>query len=326
MTLSDWAEASRKRFDELPPTEAARISGRELADGALRRALQSYTSRFGERHFGPPIWEYDWDVVILLDTCRADALNAVAHEYDWLPNNVPSRKTASSWSRGWMQETFREEYSQEMAQTGHISWNGFTGFECDPDDWAILDEVWRDVWCDDLGCLPPEYVTDRALEAIHTNEADSWIVHYQQPHAPHRKLVDEVDLLTHDMVGKIGTSRTTVWDLLRSGDLSQERVWQAYLDNLRWALDDLATLLAELPEDLQVMVSADHGDLFGELGLYGHPRDIYHPDVATVPWATVDQSAVSAAEIRLDEPDYDIEAPDANTTAETRLKQLGYVE
>lgn len=32
------------------------------------------------------------------------------------------------------------------------------------------------------------------------------------------------------------------------------------------------------------MITADHGDLFGEFGQYGHPEGFVHPNLNQVPW------------------------------------------
>jgi hypothetical protein len=71
------------------------------------------------------------------------------------------------------------------------------------------------------------------------------------------------------------------------------------------------------------VITADHGELFGEMGLYGHLVGLLHPNLRKVPWVetaagdtydftpSVDLTAVSG-----DESDVDISE---------HLKDLGYL-
>ncbi|MFW6435444.1 MAG: hypothetical protein ACOCY1_03590, partial [Halovenus sp.] len=80
------------------------------------------------------------------------------------------------------------------------------------------------------------------------------------------------------------SSQSNPWILLRRGEVSVERVWDAYEANLRHVLPEVATLVENV--DGTVAVTADHGNLFGEWGLYGHPMETPVPALLRVPWAT----------------------------------------
>ena len=108
----------------------------------------------------------------------------------------------------------------------------------------------------------------------------------------------------------------TPWEYLKeTGDI--ETVWNAYLDDLRYVLDDVETLLNNVDAE-RVVISADHGDAFGEYGMYGHNTGSLHPKVRYVPWITTTAENKDTYQPRDWETSSDI-------SAEERLKQLGYI-
>jgi len=158
---------------------------------------------------------------------------------------------------------------------------------------------------------PPRYVTDRGIAIGRTNEFDRLVLHYKQPHTPFtaNALREDRDLrrYEYDWWGYLG----------ETGDY--ETVWNAYLDDLRYVLNDVAVLLENLNAGT-VAISADHGEAFGEYCEYGHHIGSLHPKVRTVPW--VETTAT-------DEGTYtsSVDPPLANKTdssVENILEALGY--
>ncbi|PTD94183.1 hypothetical protein C9439_03810 [archaeon SCG-AAA382B04] len=70
------------------------------------------------------------------------------------------------------------------------------------------------------------------------------------------------------------------------------KVKRAYQENLKLVLNDVKSNLEKvLRFKEKVVISSDHGDLFGEKGLYGHPKDSgynQHPELYHVPWLEVE--------------------------------------
>jgi hypothetical protein len=109
-----------------------------------------------------------------------------------------------------------------------------------------------------------------------------------------------------------------VFDWIIEGKVTREEGWDAYLDTLRWGLDDVALLLANLDAD-EVVITADHAELFGEWRLYGHPIRTWVPALLRVPWVRV-----SATDTGSYEPsDAVIDENDA-ADVEEQLRALGY--
>ena len=109
------------------------------------------------------------------------------------------------------------------------------------------------------------------------------------------------------------------WKNLKS-DTERDAVWESYLNELRWALDHVEVLLRNVEAD-SVAITADHGEAFGEYGVYSHPSGVPHPHVRRVPWVTC-----SAADSGEYEPN--IEPPSdrgIGGAVEDQLQKLGYL-
>lgn len=71
---------------------------------------------------------------------------------------------------------------------------------------------------------------------------------------------------------------------LRRSDLTKEKAWSLYLDNLRLVLDSAEILLENLDAE-KVVITAEHGEAFGEYGgKFGHIDGYPTPQVKKVPW------------------------------------------
>jgi hypothetical protein len=308
MTAIDWLRRTVQVAREESVRTAALTSGFELTTGVLRRL------HWRRPLYGVPVMERDWDVLVVLDGCRRDALQAVADEYDWLPDFVPTVTSRGSHSREWLHTNFRPAYAEEMAATAHLTWNTFTEYELDADDWHSLEELWRDCWDREQGCVPPRAVTDRAIQRWRRDDPDRLLLHYMQPHAPFRSL----GITATENAREAAT--VNVWDHMEDGRLSMDEGWAAYLDNLRWVLENVALLRENIDAD-RVVVTADHGECFGEFGYWEHPMGVPLPALVRVPWATTD-----ATDEGTHEPDEWGETDDDPVDVEARLSALGYRE
>lgn len=319
MSFGDWVRNTRAYVAREGVVHGGQIAASEFYQGAALRLFNQLPLS------GTPVYERDWDALIVLDACRVDALRAVADEYDWLPeaDDIGTARSCGSMSEEWMEHNFVDAYADEMAETAHVTWNAFSSHQLAAEDWRCLDEVWRDTWDDHLGCVPPEAVTDRAIAAGREHDSERLLVHYMQPHAPFRSLAEagEIEPLAHEQVGDRDSLRLTVWTCLRNGTLSRERAWEAMLDNLRWGLDEVDRLRRNLDAD-RVILTADHGDCFGEWGLYGHPRGVPVPELVRVPWVPIDarDEQTSVPDVALGK-----ESEADQGDVDERLAALGYL-
>jgi len=242
---------------------------------AYLRCLQALGRRLP---YGTDVYEREWDALVVLDACRADLLRAVAPEFD-VVGDVDTLRSVGSSSSEWLENTFRG--TPETGRTVMVTGNTWTERYLTAEAFAALDEVWKYAWDDALGTVPPAAITDRAVAHARERDPDRLVVHYMQPHHP---------FVPEPLAGDEGMARTgnhssssNPWVLLRRGDLDTGTVWTAYEANLRYVLPEVATLVENVTG--RVAITADHGNLFGEWGLYGHPMHTPVPALLRVPWA-----------------------------------------
>jgi hypothetical protein len=79
--------------------------------------------------------------------------------------------------------------------------------------------------------------------------------------------------------------------------------------------------------DNRVAITADHGNLFGEWGLYGHPMETPVPALITVPWATMTASDQQTRTPTLQPPEsLPVSRVYGDDTESEQLAALGYRE
>lgn len=289
------------------------------------------TSRWAD---GTSIYDREWDALIVLDACRVDALRAIADEFDFV-EDVNSIRSVGSTSGEWMVQTFDRRNEAAIEQTAMVTANVHSGVvlwdrlfppqyvaapvtwpawnPVDPESFALLDEVWDDQWDAVAGTVAPRSVTDRAIAAGRAGGFDRLIVHYLQPHAPYIEV---------DEAGEVSTVYREPLKSLQRGELSAETAWEAYLDTLRVVLEEIGLLLDNLDAE-RVILTADHGEAFGELGFYEHPVCCPHPVVRRVPW--VETTACDRDRHQPPQRVRTDEQTDERTTVGEQLEALGYV-
>ena len=289
--------------------------------------------------FGTNIYERDWDLAIALDACRVDTLEAVTDEYDFI-DEVSSIWSVGSTSKEWLDNTFVTDWEDEVAETAMISSNPFTNqIQSRPidylkyppirdssvrklgdillpdttllrDDFKHFDAVWEYQESEDRRYTTPQpgEVTKRAIWAGRNVDADRYVVHYMQPHAPYFGNVESGD--------ELAEYQANPFDALRNG-VSIDTVYNEYVDNLRYVLDSIETLLKNFDAE-RVVVTADHGELFDEYRLNGHSVGLPFPEVRKVPWVTT--TASDMKNINGHQPSKVVD-----TTVQAHLEELGYL-
>jgi hypothetical protein len=285
------------------------------------------------RPVGRNVYESDWDLLVVLDACRVDTLREVAPEYDFL-DEVDDVWSVGSQSAEWLAATFTESWRSEVGDTTYVSGNGYTesvfcaglrppannSVPVDLALWSVLDEsafeshvkVWETDHDDRYGSVLPTAITDHTIREGRTGDADRLVAHYTQPHLPyvgpaHREGREPTELEQRG------------YELLEEGTTSRDEVYELYRETLRWVLDDVAELLENVDAD-RVVITADHGEAFGEWFAYGHPEGFPHPAVRKVPWVET-----AATDEHTREPS--VEAPgdeSIDTAVEEHLRDLGY--
>lgn len=115
---------------------------------------------------------------------------------------------------------------------------------------------------------------------------------------------------------------------IESGEITEEKIRQAYRDNLHLVLDEVERLVVRL--DCPVVVTADHGEFLGESNRYFH-GDTHHQIVREIPWLEVADDDIGTTAIEEQYRNMDLqkmlESDDVdNKTFENRLEALGYID
>lgn len=313
----------------------------DLDDSGYRATMNALRSAFNGGYFtltsrfplGTNVFERDWDVLLVLDACRLDAMRAVAPEYDRI-DTVDSLWSVGSASHEWICKTYTTEYREIIRETALVSTNPFVPQVFDegvypPEtytvpvawpDWKVVDQtdfahlrqLHEHDQSDHFTPPPPEFVTDHAIDVGRTHDPERMVVHYFQPHTPY-------------IAGAVSEARPTTdteddpWRAIRDGRLSSDAAWDLYLDNLRLVLDSVERLCRNIDAET-VAITADHGDLFGEWGAYGHPEGFLEPNLRRVPWVET-----TATDERTSVPDVEYDEGGIDVNVENRLEELGYV-
>jgi hypothetical protein len=280
------------------------------------RVVSPIQTRLYGRDSGIDVVEESWDVLIVLDACRADLFEEVAdlETYD----SYERKESAGSATPEWTTANFG---GQALTDTTYVTGNPVVSRWVET-AFARFVEVWRDGFDRELGTVPAETVTAAAIDAHEAHPEDRLVVHYLQPHYPFVEDPelrftgfegsDEVDVPE----GQSGAS--DVWEAVGLGLVDPAVAWDAYRRNLEYVLEAIEPLVEAASG--RVVVTSDHGNLVGErirpipMKLYGHPTGIYHPDLRDVPWAVIESEHERT----------DREPTDAGV--EDKLRQLGYVE
>ena len=260
------------------------------------------------------IFEREWDTHILLDGCRVDALQLFEDEYSFL-SNINSIYSVGSSSHSWMEETFSRKYRDILKSTSYITGN-VNSKEYAPLErsFGYLDEVWKYKWNQDHGTVLAESITDRAIKVCRERHPEKLLIHYMQPHFP-----SVSDPLSYQNQIFDETSRS-IWEMLSEDEIDKVRVWKSYIENLKYVLDQVQVLLNNIDSD-QVVISADHSNLFGEWNIYGHPYNIPAPKLRRVPWVVTSASDSGRYEPTIKKPS---STESSERDVDSMLKDLGY--
>ncbi|MDZ7731069.1 MAG: hypothetical protein U5K37_09320 [Natrialbaceae archaeon] len=299
----------------------SRVFDQLILEYVLRTPLIAANS---VRTIGTNVFDREWDVLILLDTCRVDALEAVKDEYDFI-EAVDSTWSVGGGSAEWLARTFDEAHLDEIRETAFLSAQSHVQEildtkvhrtdssrplpfktlrlmpSVDIDDVGKVEYLFK---CETIGeagpyghtegNTPPRYVTDRGIAVGREGQFDRLILQYHQPHTPwfSTALAEDRELHYHEY---------DWWNYyMETGD--RESIWEAYMSDLRFVLDEVELLLENIDADT-VAISSDHGEAFGEFGVLGHNLGSIHPKVRKVPWVETSAEDTGSYEPSVEEPD-----------------------
>jgi hypothetical protein len=234
---------------------------------------------------GENIFSREWDVCILIDACRYDIFSSIADNYDYIRAHE-SFISADSMTPRWMERTFISGVENELKRTAYVCGYPFG------DEWinhSLLghyEPVYEYAWDDEVGTVHPEPVTDAALRCWRNYNFDRLLIHYMQPHVPFVHWEKRTTLKRGNFSWE-QPGREDTWHRLKKGEVTLNEVKNGYCQNLEYALDELITLVENIDSD-QAVLTSDHGNGYGEHGIYGHPMHMPFQPLREVPWATIE--------------------------------------
>ncbi|MFO7793437.1 MAG: hypothetical protein R6V35_00480 [Candidatus Nanohaloarchaea archaeon] len=210
-----------------------------------------------------------------------------------------------------------------------IEWGSSCGYEWNATEHiSNIIDVWHEGWDDELGTVTPEKMNEVVRDHMdEVEESDRTIIHYMQPHAPYitkgrgrkveqirksfkeakeegldeesgvlgavgDKIKPKFESVVEDstLAMKLGMllelNPSSLFSVGRDG--TRETLMEYYEDNLRLALEEARELSKEL--DGEVVITADHGEAFGEQGVWEHHIETHIPALVEVPWLIVEDT------------------------------------
>jgi len=224
----------------------------------------------------------DWDNLIVLDACRYDAFKKIND----IPGKLSYINSVGSSTGEWTLNTFKEKYPDVtyITTNPHISKKllpnicGFIPFE-------DLHEVHLDKWNEITQTVHPKDVVDYVNKLKVRKKR--MVIHFMQPHHPFlgKKKIEALGYVQWKYGAESDNMGDTVWDLLAKKKITREEAWEAYLSNLEMVLKYIKEMLPNLKG--KTIITADHGNCFGEYGLVCHPRGYEYPELIKVPYFEV---------------------------------------
>lgn len=268
----------------------------------------------------------EWDFLIVLDACRYDFFKRI---YDsFFEGKLEKIWSLGSETQEWLINTFKGRYDDIVYISGNPYVGSISS--CKDFNWSaknhfyqVLD-VWDERWNDRLNTVHPRDINECLRYGLSKYPTKRFIIHYIQPHAPYLnftskysrngpcqngKLVER--LLFFFRRGMVHLSRKFgpfiykrgwLWYIRKINGLTPQgemeevvrregdkKLRQTYLENLRVVLRCLAKIIKE--KDLEnVVITADHGEMLGEFGAYGHVAGLKSPLLREVPFFRVKKS------------------------------------
>jgi len=257
----------------------------------------------------------DWDNLIILDGCRYDTFQ----EYNPFSESATEGISNSSHTTDFLARNLTGDQSDTVYVTASPQVT-----KCESRFYKIV-HVWQDAWDEELRTVPPRSVTESAIEALEEYPDKRLIVHYMQPHYPFIGPTGR-DLEMHATFtgGLRKREHPSIWEMLSSGEVSEDEVKKAYEENLEIVLGEVVTLTDRI--DRKTVVTSDHGNLFGErvsplpVRIYGHPSNLPAKGLTSVPYLELEHD-----ERRSISKGGREEQEEEHEEVKSRLEDLGYV-
>ncbi|WP_193310616.1 hypothetical protein [Halorubrum halophilum] len=235
--------------------------------------------------------EEDWDNLLILDACRFDLFESIISEFQ-LDGELVRRQSRGTGSVEFLEENFNDT---PYPDTVYVTANPFVKQVLD-NVFAHTEHVWLNEWDEKSGTITPEAMYNSVIDMNEQFPNKRLMAHFMQPHHPFigetRLEADPgLEWARAKATGEESPDIKFVWEQLRNGRLSRDKVWRAYGDNLRCVLPTVRKLGENLTG--KTIVTSDHGNAFGASApilptrVYGHGQRMRISELIDIPWFTI---------------------------------------
>lgn len=290
----------------------------------IRWIEPKHTRRWRPPQQGELLARLPWNVLVILDACRADYFCELAPGAE-----VVGSLGSIMWA--WISR-FADLVTLIGGPVLYVTANPVVNREMRRHAGApiCLLSVWSDRWGRhgplNLPTVHPKDVVAAVCEYVDRyGQPARMVVHFVQPHVPFigRRSIPYSGWGKglNDALSREVTKLPHVKAALAEGLVTIAQVRTCYRDNLELVMEyrnELANSLRGL-----VVTTADHGELLGEWGLYGHTEGPAYPELRNVPWLQEDRGSFEPSDI----PEHILKADPliGDETISKKLAALGYM-
>lgn len=231
------------------------------------------------------IYDREWDLLIIIDSCRQDVYQEVA-------GKEGKRVSKASSTPGYIRENFSEGdfndivYITGNPQFGEKRFKDLTGRSQDQVFHSTF-QTFRKDWDDKDNTMKAGPVLRDLKTAMKLFPDKKYVVHFLQPHQPFFKK----DFDTFGLVDKFSKENPTskpsnIWNEVEKGKVDEAEVIDGYRKNIEY-IQEYVKKTKEIT-DGTIYLTSDHGNFIGEGGLYGHPENRDERAIREVPWVKLD--------------------------------------
>ena len=219
--------------------------------------------------------------LIVLDSARADFFKDVLYMFKPL-EGACKLAYEEAWI-DWCNTTtwFNTVFSDGPYDLVYVSGNPIV-YKFAPGKFKRFIHAFKECWVDKLRTVVPLCICKKAILHLYPR----MVIHFLQPHYPY------LGLRLPEEVVKIGLDAERALSAAVRAGVSADEIKKAYGAALRWAIAHIVALIERLPHKL-IVVTSDHGELFGEEGRWAHPSmpntDVKHPALHVIPWLAINR-------------------------------------
>lgn len=211
-----------------------------------------------------PIYEKEWDNLIILDSCRYDIFERVEEKSGYMIS-------VAGCTPDFISRTFsNHDFSDTVLVTSnpHFSENIFedlTEREL-KDVFHSVFHTYKTDWSEEEQTVLPESVAKDARTAEKLFPEKRKIIWFMQPHYPF--IENPIAKGDKGVRPSLEVENDSAWQLAMNNKVKKEKCRKSYTENLKLVLSCAKNLARDF--DGKTLITSDHGNFLGENNLYGH--------------------------------------------------------